>query len=93
MTDERNQGYDLNEQPVAVMIEGDHLHVTLADGRIISTPLAWYPFLQDATPEQLTEVDLWLDGVWWPQLDEGLSVEGMLKGRHAPQRRRAPVIE
>jgi len=73
------------ERPVAVEISGDMLRVTLADGRIIATPLAWYPRLANATPEQQANYELSLAGIHWPDLDEDLSVRGMLHGQRPPQ--------
>lgn len=61
-----------------------HLTVTLKDGRVIATPLWWYPRLLAATPEQRSACELSPFGVHWPDLDEGLSVAGMLKGNKAP---------
>lgn len=59
------------------------LIVQLADGRAISLPLAWYPRLAGATPQ---ERDNWRligggEGIHWPDLDEDLSVAGLLAGR------------
>ncbi|WP_246335790.1 DUF2442 domain-containing protein [Azomonas macrocytogenes] len=52
------------------------------DGRLISTPLAWYPRLLNATPAQRSnwEVCGAGQGIHWPDLDEDLSTEGMLRG-------------
>lgn len=67
-------------RPIAAAIQEEKLWVTLADGRIVVTPLDWYPFLLEATPEQRTNVQLKWNAVWWPDLEEGLSIDGMLKG-------------
>jgi hypothetical protein len=58
----------------------DALHVTLADGREISVPLAWFPRLQGASPEQRSNWRLIGGGVGihWPDLDEDISVDGLL---------------
>ena len=60
----------------------DKLTVDLADGRSISVPLAWFPLLLHATPR---ERDNWTIagagfGIHWPELDEDLNVEGLLRG-------------
>ena len=60
----------------------DKLTVDLADGRSISVPLAWSPLLLHATPR---ERDIWTIvgagfGIHWPELDEDLNVEGLLRG-------------
>jgi hypothetical protein len=59
------------------------LVVTLADGRKIVTPLAWYPRLQQASPAQRMNYEIMPMGIHWPDLDEDLSIAGMLKGRVA----------
>lgn len=71
--------YD-TDRPVAVSLHDGKVWVTLADGRDISNPLDWHPWLANATPEQLTNVELDAFSVYWPILDEGLDVEGMLRG-------------
>jgi hypothetical protein len=65
----------------------DSLVVDLLDGRVISVPLAWYPRLLDATPEQRGN---WREagagyGIHWPDIDEDLSIEGLLRGAPAPR--------
>jgi hypothetical protein len=55
---------------------------------VIGTPLDWYPVLLDASPAELANVELFIDGVRWPDLDEDLSVGGMLKGNRPPRWRR-----
>jgi hypothetical protein len=67
-------------EPVAVHCTDTELRVTLADGATVATPLWWYPRLLRATPEQRAKVELMAFGVHWPDIDEDLSVEGMLKG-------------
>ncbi|WP_119068964.1 DUF2442 domain-containing protein [Aggregatilinea lenta] len=73
------------DRPVAVETTSDMLRVTLADGRIIATPLNWYPRLANATPEQRAVFELSRGGVHWPDLDEDLSVAGMLRGNRPAQ--------
>ncbi len=57
------------------------LSVTLADGRIISAPLAWFPRLLDATPDQRTEWELIGGGIGihWEAVDEDISVASLLQ--------------
>jgi hypothetical protein len=66
--------------PVAVEVTDSEVIVRLADGRRIATPLVWYPPLLQATTEQLAQVELTAFGIHWPELDEDLSVAGMLAG-------------
>ncbi len=68
------------DRPVAVEIRDGKVWVTLADGRVIGNPLSWHPWLAAATPEQQAHVDLRSFSVDWPDLDEGLDIEGMLRG-------------
>jgi len=67
-------------RPIQVIIDAGKLWVTLDDGRVISTPLYWYPWLVEATTEQQNNVEFLPDAVYWPELDEGLEIEGMLRG-------------
>ncbi len=73
-----------NEEPKgkAVEITDGYLVVTLDDGRIISTPLEWYPSLARATPEQRSAWKWWGSkrAIHWPVLDEHLGISGMLRG-------------
>jgi hypothetical protein len=59
------------------------LVVTLADGRRIATPLDWYPRLRAATAAQRAHYEIMPMGIHWPDIDEDLSVAGMMKGRRA----------
>lgn len=66
---------------VDVSFESEHLHVTLADGREINAPLAWFPRLRDASTPQR---DNWRFigkgiGIHWPEIDEDISVAGLLR--------------
>jgi hypothetical protein len=58
------------------------LHFRLSNGRIISAPLAWFPLLRDATPEQRAHCEIGGGGtsLHWPDIDEDLSVAGLLAG-------------
>ena len=63
--------------------------VDLHDGRTIGVPLAWFPRLLDATPEQRETVRIGSsgEGLHWEELDEDISVEGLLAGRGDMTRR------
>ena len=67
----------------AVEFTPTELVVTLADGRRIATPLDWYPRLKAATPSQRQNFEIGAMGIHWPEVDEDLSVVGMLKGNRA----------
>lgn len=70
----------MNISPEAVSFDEDSLTVSLSDGRKISVPLAWFPRLLHASPEQLAQVELSRQGLHWEALGEDLSVAGLLTG-------------
>ena len=72
----------------------DKLTVRFADGRILSVPLIWYPRLLDATPAQRANWELCAGGfgIHWPDVDEDLSAEGLLRGAPSPEARRRGLI-
>lgn len=72
-----------------ISITEDEIIAFLVDGRTISVPLAWSWRLSDATPEQRQNYEIIGDGlgVHWPDIDEDISVEGMLNGIPAPDKR------
>lgn len=78
------------ERILAVHFDEHAMSVDLADGRRITVPLAWYPRLLHATPEQRARWELCGagHGIHWPDLDEDLSSEGLLRGDPAPRARR-----
>jgi hypothetical protein len=67
----------------AVEFTASELIVTLADGRKIATPLDWYPRLKQASAAQRENYEIMPMGIHWPDVDEDLSVAGMLKGQRA----------
>jgi hypothetical protein len=62
--------------------------VDLVDGRTLGVPLAWFPKLLTATPEQLNSYELSPRGIHWDELDEDLSVDGLLSSVHTEPHRR-----
>jgi hypothetical protein len=77
-----------DERVSDVRFEDDRLIVDLADGRTIAVPVAWYPRLADASPAERAhwEVAGAGYGIHWPDVDEDLSTEGLLRGAPAPRR-------
>ena len=74
-----------DERVMDVRCDEHSLIVDLMDGRTISVPLAWYPRLAEATA---TQRDRWEKagggyGIHWPDIDEDLSTEGLLRGAPA----------
>ena len=70
-------GYEI----VDAKVTGSAVEVWLSDGRVIITPLSWYPTLEAASPKQRTAFENWGVGLAWENLDFHLSVEGMLAGK------------
>ena len=70
-------------RPRAVEFTASELVVTLADGRKIATPLDWYPRLKSASAVARSNYEIMPLGIHWPDIDEDLSVAGMLKGQRA----------
>lgn len=77
-----------DERVAGVRFADERLVVDLADGRTIAVPVAWYPRLANATPAQREnwEVAGAGYGIHWPDVDEDLSTEGLLRGAPAPRR-------
>jgi hypothetical protein len=71
----------------SVSFSEDSLTVRLDDGRTLSAPLAWYPRLLNGTRAERENYELIGDGegIHWPDLDEDISVEGLLAGRRSTE--------
>ena len=77
-----------DERVSSVAFASESLCVSLMDGRTISVPLAWYPKLLHASEQQRNNWKIAGGGygIHWPDLDEDLSTEGLLRGAPAPAR-------
>ncbi|HSQ23062.1 MAG TPA: DUF2442 domain-containing protein [Pyrinomonadaceae bacterium] len=66
----------------SVDFDEEMMHVTLTDGRRLSVPIIWFPLLRAATPDQRTKYEIGGGGtsLHWPELDEDLSVAGLMAG-------------
>ncbi|NNC72482.1 MAG: DUF2442 domain-containing protein [Sphingomonadaceae bacterium] len=76
-----------DERVADVRFDDDSLIVDLMDGRTISVPLVWYPRLANADVAQRQNWELAGGGygIHWPDIDEDLSTEGLLRGAPAPK--------
>jgi hypothetical protein len=65
-----------------VAFDSDMMHITFTDGRVLSVPLAWSPTLFHATPAQRERWEIGGGGIGlhWPELDEDLSIAGLMAG-------------
>lgn len=68
-------------EPLAVRFDENSFWVDLEDGRTLGIPLAWFPRLLHATPRQHEQVELSRSGLHWEEIDEDISVAGLLAGR------------
>lgn len=75
--------YEAHAQTVSISEES--LTVDMVDGRTIIAPLSWYPRLWYGKPEERANLEIIGDGtiIHWPDLDEDLSVSGILAGRRS----------
>ena len=74
-----------------VRVDDNILAVDLTDGRTIITPLAWYPRLLYGTPQERANFEIIGDGKYlhWPDLDEDLTIAGILAGRPSGESQRS----
>ncbi len=75
----------------SVQVTDDEIIARLVDGRTISVPLVWSWRLTEATLEQRRKFEILGDGqgIHWPDVDEDISIEGMLYGSPAPRRNKS----
>jgi hypothetical protein len=76
-----------DERVLDVQFTDDTISVNMRDGRVITVPLVWYPRLLDATAQQRNNWRIAGGGygIHWPDIDEDLSTEGLLRGAPAPK--------
>lgn len=89
MSSSKTEAFSAHAQEVTVT--KDTLTVELADGRSISVPLAWYPRLAHGTPEERGNWRLIGEGtgIYWPMLDEDISLDNLLMGRSSGESQRS----
>jgi hypothetical protein len=76
---------------IDLIVSNDSLTVELADGRTLSIPLAWYPRLLHGSQTERNDWE-WIgdgEGFHWPDLDEDISVEGLILGRRSGESQRS----
>ena len=67
--------------PEDIRFDADRMWVDLNDGRTIGVPLAWFPRLLHASPDERAACEFSRRGMHWPALDEDISVAGLLRGK------------
>jgi hypothetical protein len=78
----------MNISAKSVTFDDDSMWVELEDGRNLGVPLAWFPRLLHATPDQRGKYEISAGGLHWDELDEDISVAGLLAGRGDQTHRR-----
>ncbi len=75
--------FKVQPKAMAIVCSDDELRVSLTDGRTLSVPLAWFPRLAHASSSERADYELLGDGegIHWPQVDEDISVAGLLAGQ------------
>ena len=70
----------MNTSAKSVRFDDNSMWVDLSDGRILAVPLAWFPRLLHAAPEQRLKFEISQHGLHWDELDEDISIAGLLSG-------------
>ncbi|MGD0770884.1 MAG: DUF2442 domain-containing protein [Tepidisphaeraceae bacterium] len=76
-------------EPIGASVKDGTLSVDLADGRTISAPVKWYPRLFHGTPAEHANFELSIEGVHWPDLNEDISVKGLLQGEKSGESKKS----
>lgn len=71
----------MNISPKTVTFDDNNMWVALADGRILGVPLVWFPRLMNASRAELEKFELSSRGIHWDNLDEDISIDGLLVGQ------------
>ena len=71
----------MTSSPTGIRFDDHMMWVDLSDGRTLGVPLAWFPRLRNASPEQRQQFEISAFGIHWEALDEDISVAGLLAGR------------
>jgi hypothetical protein len=66
--------------PTDIRFDEESMWVSLSDGRTLGVPLSWFPLLEQATPARRKKFWLSPRGLHWDEIDEDISVQGLLDG-------------
>ena len=73
----------MNTLATDVRFDADKMWVTLQDGRELGVPISWFPRLARASAEERQKVEISAFGLHWSDLEEDISIQGLLEGRGA----------
>ena len=79
----------ISPRAVSVHFDDDQMWVRLEDGRTLGIPLAWFPRLMHGSADARKQVSISPSGLHWEELDEDISIAGLLAGRGDLTRARA----
>jgi|GEM_PF-1225249 len=79
------EGEHLFDQPTSVSIRNGKLIIQLTDGRMISTPLHWYPWLMEANTTKQQNYRIGRNSIFWNDLKKGVYVSHIIRGTYRPQ--------
>jgi Protein of unknown function (DUF2442) len=68
-------------EPLDVRFDEIMMWVDIEDGRTLGIPLVWFPRLAQATPQQRLGFELSPSGIHWDEIDEDISIAGLIAGR------------
>ena len=71
----------MNISPKKVWFDTNNMWVELNDARVIGVPMAWFPRLLDANAKEREKFELSSGGIHWEELNEDISIAGLLEGR------------
>jgi hypothetical protein len=83
-----SSGVDFQEARArSVTVSDEAISVDLVDGRTVIVPLAWFPRLWHGSKEERDNLEVFNDGAYihWPELDEDLTVAGLLEGKRSEE--------
>ncbi|WP_233505927.1 DUF2442 domain-containing protein [Rhodoferax lacus] len=85
--------FNIAPKAMSVVCSDDELRVSLADGRTLTVPLAWFPRLAHASSGERADYELMGDGegIHWPLVDEDISVAGLLAGQPSVEAK-SPIV-
>jgi hypothetical protein len=81
-----SSGVDIQEaRALSLTLNDEALSVDLIDGRTVIVPLVWYPRLWHGSQQERDNFEIFGDGAYihWPELDEDLTVAGLLEGKRS----------
>lgn len=80
MSESKSSGITSSVEATSVRFDDDNMWVVLSDGRTLGVPLAWFPRLLHANPNQREACQISRRGLHWEELDEDISLAGLLVG-------------